>query len=747
MTVDIGTTTHFRTCPLCEATCGLEITVTDGVVGRIRGDRDDVFSHGFICPKGSTLKQLHADPDRLRAPLVKRDGTFVETTWAEAFAAVDEGLQRTWAAGDRDAVGLYFGNPSVHTVAGGLYNAPFIKAMRTKNVFSASTVDQMPKHVSSGYLFGHPNTIPVPDLDRTDYLLMLGANPHESNGSMTTAPDFPGRMAAIRARGGRIVTVDPRRTKTARASDEHLSIRPGTDALWLAALVTEIAAAGLVDVGDVADHVEGVEATVAALAPFTAESVADHTRIDAATTRRIAHELSAAPTAAVYGRIGTHTTPFGTLASWLVEVLNIVTGNLDRPGGVMFPEAAVSTPTAGRTPGGRGWSAGRWTSRVGGHPEVRSEFPVAALADEISEPGPGQVRALVTVGGNPVRSCPDSARLDEALDGLEFMVSVDIYLNETTRHADVVLPPPSPLAKPHYDFAFLGLAIRNVVNYSPPIHPADHPTEPGMDEHEIMARLILIANGLGADADPRLVDEALIAGMATRAGIDPESAAAERAHLPPIEAMLDLMLRHGPYEGLDIETLRAAPHGIDLGPLRPRIPEILRTVSGRVEVAAPPLLADVERLERVLAAPPDDHLLLVGRRHLRSNNSWMHNIEVLVKGRPRCTLQIHPADAAATGVIDGASARVSSDTGDVEALVEVTDDIAVGTVSLPHGWGHGVAGAEGRVAARTTGVNSNELTSDRFTDPLSGNARLNAIPVTVEPVPALIDPRARIETN
>jgi anaerobic selenocysteine-containing dehydrogenase len=725
-----GDTTHFRTCPLCEATCGLELTVRDGSVVRIRGDRDDVFSHGFICPKGTTLGKLHDDPDRLRTPLVRRDGVLVEATWDEAFAAVAEGLGRIWADGDRDAVAVYLGNPTAHSLAGAMFAGPLIKALGTKNVFSASTVDQMPKHVSSAYLFGNPNAIPVPDLDRTDYLLMLGANPFESNGSLCTAPDFPGRMAAIRERGGRIVTVDPRRTKTAEASDEHLAIRPGSDALWLAALVTEVARAGRVDLGDVADHVDGVSAALAVLAPFDAESVAAHTRIDADTTRRIARELADAPSAAVYGRIGTHTTEFGTLASWLVELANLVTGNLDRPGGAMFPTSAVGAPTAGRTPGGRGFTAGRWRSRVGGHPEIKGEMPVAALAEEIETPGPGQVRALVTSGGNPVRSCPNSARLDAALGSLEFMVSVDIYLNETTRHAHVVLPSPSALAKPHLDIAFYGLSVRNVVNYSPPLHPADDPSEPGMDEHDILARLALIAGGMGPDADPSMLTSMMLTTLADRAGLDVDAELAAAEGRPPVEAMLDLMLRTGPYD-LTLQQLLDAPHGIDLGPLEPRLPGMLRTASGKVEVAPPALIDDVARLAAVLDTAPDERLLLVGRRHLRSNNSWMHNIEVLVKGRPRCTLQLHPDDAASRGLVDGGPALVRSDTGQLDATVEVTDRIAPGTVSLPHGWGHGVDGTRGEVAARTDGVNSNELTGDQAIDPLSGNARLNAIPVEV----------------
>lgn len=731
-------TTHFRTCPLCEATCGLEITVRDGAVTRIRGDRDDVFSKGFICPKGSTLKQLHADPDRLRTPLIKRDGVHVEATWDEAWAAVAEGLGRIWADGDRDAVALYLGNPSAHTLAGTLYGGQLIKAFNTRNVYTASTVDQMPKHVSSGLMFGNAGAMPVPDLDRTDYLLMLGANPYESNGSLCTAPDFPGRMAAIRERGGRIVVVDPRRTKSAAAADEHLAIRPGSDALWLAALVTEISRAGLVDLGALADDALGATDAVVALEAFDAESVEAHTRIPAEVTRRIARDFAESPTAVCYGRIGTHTTELGTLASWLADLLNALTGNLDSPGGAMFPRPAASAPPKRRPPGeprppGRGFQIGRWRSRVSGHPEVRGEMPVAALAEEILTPGPGQVRALVTNSGNPVRSCPDSRRMDEALASLEFMVSVDIYLNETTRHADVILPSPSPLAKPHFDLAFHGLSVRNVVNYSPPLHGPDADGEPGMDEHDVVAKLVAIASGLGADAEPATVHGLMLAGLAQRGGLDPEQAAADRAHLGPVEAILDVMVQTGPYEGLSIETLLAHPHGIDLGPLEPRIDEVLRTTSAMVELFPDEIAGDLARMVDLLAETPDDSLLLVGRRHLRSNNSWMHNIDVLVKGKDRCTLLVHPDDAGAAGISDGGDVTVTSSAGEVVATAEVTDEVSPGTVSLPHGWGHGVDGTRGQVAAGTNGVNSNVLTSVDVIDPLSGNARLNGIPVTVAP--------------
>ena len=731
-----GTETHIRTCPLCEATCGLEITLKEGAITRIRGDRQDVFSKGFICPKGSTLKQLHLDPDRVRTPLIKRNGEFVAASWEEAFEAVAAGFGKIWDAGNRDAIAMYLGNPTAHSMAGAMFAAPLIKAMQTKNLFSASTVDQMPKHVSSGFLFGGPNSIPVPDLDRTDYLLMLGANPLESNGSICTAPDFPGRLQAIRARGGKVVTVDPRRTKTADASDEYLPIRPGSDALWLAALVTEINVAGLVDPGRLSEMLDGLSETLELLAPFTADSVAAHTRISAADTKRIACELAKAPTAAVYGRIGTHTTEYGTLASWLVEVLNIITGNLDSVGGAMFPEPAFGPPTTGRTPGGRGFSTGRWVSRVSSHPEVRGELPVAALAEEIDTPGPGQVRGLLTSGGNPVRSCPNSERLNAAFSELDFMVSIDIYINETTRHADVILPSPSALAKPHFDFAFYGLSVRNIANYSPPLHDADDPSEPGMDEHEIFARLTLIASGLGAAADPEMMYSIMLQTVAERGGLnaEEEEAAARAASYTGVEAILDLMLRTGPYEDLDLAALLASPHGIDLGPLKPRLPELLRTASGRVEMAPLAITADLPRLLSFLEAVPDDRLLLVGRRHLRSNNSWMHNIGVLVKGKQRCTLQLNPVDASDLGILDGQDASLQTETGQVVALVEITDEVAIGTVSLPHGWGHNEPGAVGAIAAATPGVNSNLLTGDQFIDPLSGNARLNAIPVTVHAV-------------
>ncbi|MGH8991417.1 MAG: molybdopterin-dependent oxidoreductase, partial [Acidimicrobiia bacterium] len=491
--------TAFRTCPLCEAGCGLEIALAGPTVTRIRGDRDDVFSHGYICPKGSSLKALHEDPDRLRTPLVRADGRLEEAGWEEAFAVVDRRLGEVIAAHGRPALAAYVGNPNVHNLAGQLYLRPLLRALGTRNIFSASTVDQRPKEISAGLMFGSQLSVPVPDVDRTDHLLILGANPFDSNGSLATAPDWPGRLEALRSRGGRLVVVDPRTTRTAREADEHVAIRPGTDAQLLMGMVHVLFAEGLVDLGPAAAHVKGVDVVERLARPFTPEVTGRVAGVDPGTVAHLARDLAAAATAAVYGRIGTTTVEFGTLTSWLVDVLNVLTGNLDRPGGAMFAMAAAGAAnTRGRPGTGRGVTLGRWSSRVRGLPESFGELPVVCLAEEIDTPGEGQVRALVTVAGNPVLSTPNAGRLDAALAGLDFMVSVDTYVNETTRHADVILPVPDPLQRGHYDLFLLQLALRNVANYSPPTLPRD----PGMpDEWETLSRLALIAGGAGAGAD------------------------------------------------------------------------------------------------------------------------------------------------------------------------------------------------------------------------------------------------------
>jgi anaerobic selenocysteine-containing dehydrogenase len=689
----------YTTCPLCEATCGLELTVSQGRVVGARGDRDDPFSKGFVCPKGAVIGQLDADPDRLRTPRVRRDGKLVPATWDEAFAAVHEGLTRIIEAHGRDAVALYQGNPNVHTIAGSLFGGQLRRALGSRNLFTASTVDQMPKHVACGYLFGSPMAIPVPDVDRADHLLLLGADPYTSNGSLWTAPDLPGRLAALRARGGRLVVVDPRRTRTARAADRHVPIRPGTDAFLLLAMTHELFARELVNLGALEPHVSGVADVRRLVETFPPEAVEAACGIDAATIRELTAELAAAGRAAVYGRIGTTTVAHGTVASWLVDVLNVLTGNLDRPGGAMFPLPAHSRRGTGS---GAGFATGRWHSRVRGLPEVLGEFPAVTLADEILTPGEGQVRALVTIAGNPVLSLPNSDRLDTAIAGLEFMVCVDPYVNATTRHADVILPPPPHSQQAHYDMAFYHFAVRNVARYSPPAVPL---APDALDESDIILRLVAILSGRGPDV--------------------PTDGPAEARRI------IDKRLRSGPY-GLSLDRLLAQPHGVDLGPLEPRIPEILRTRSGRIELCPEPIAAQVSTME---PAPPEPgSFVVIGRRHLRTNNSWMHNLPALTKGRPLCTLQVNRGDAARLGLTEGGPARVTSRVGVVELTVEVTDDIAPGVVSIPHGFGHDLPGVEMSVArGEPAGVNTNVLTDDLHIDPLSGNAVLNGVPVRVGP--------------
>ncbi|MEU0525632.1 molybdopterin oxidoreductase family protein [Streptomyces niveus] len=736
--------TALRVCPLCEATCGLTLTIEGTRVTGARGDRDDVFSKGFICPKGASFAELDADPDRLRTPLIRVNGELREATWDEAFDLIAARLPALAEEHGANSVGVVLGNPNVHTMAGALYPPLLLRVLRTRNLFTASTLDQMPKHVSSGLLFGDAFAIPVPDLDRTGHLLLLGANPLDSNGSLCTAPDFPGKLKALRGRGGTLTVVDPRRTRTAKIADRHLAIRPGTDALLLAALVHVLFDERLTDPGALAGHLEGLDELRAATADFTPEAVAAACDLDAGEIRTLARELAAAPAAAVYGRIGSCTVEYGTLASWLIDVLNILTGNLDRPGGALFPLSA--TDPAPRPAGpGKGFALGRWASRVGGHPEAKGELPIAVLAEEIETPGEGRIRAVIALAANPVLSAPDGSRLDRALDGLDFMVSVDPYLNETSRHADVVLPPPPPSQSAHFDFAFNGFAVRNQARYSPPAVPLAAGL---MDECEILARLVLAVGGLHG-ADPAAVDDQVIDRTLTKAvddplspvhGRDAKELAAEITHTGGPQRRLDLMLRLGPYgdgfgadpAGLTLDRLVDRPHGVDLGPLGPRIPGLLRTRSGRVELFPAPIAADLPRLRDALARRPAS-LVLVGRRHLRSNNSWMHNVPTLNGGSNRCTVHVHPEDAERLGLADGAAARVSTEAGEITIPVEITDTVRTGVVSVPHGWGHDRPGTRMAVAHARPGVNVNQLLDGSRRDPLSGTSVLNGFPVELAP--------------
>ncbi|MCY0938955.1 molybdopterin-dependent oxidoreductase [Streptomyces sp. H34-S4] len=722
--------TAHRTCPICDAVCGLRIELDDNEkVLSVRGDADDPLSKGYICPKGASLGRIDEDPDRLRVPMIRTGDQWREAGWDEAFEAVEQGLMGVIDRHGRQSVAAYFGNPTFHTMGGIFYRGPLSQSLGTTNLYSAGTIDQLPKHVAVGLMFGSGTAISVPDLDRTEYLLILGANPAESHGSLCAAPDFPGRLKALRARGGKIVVVDPRRTRTADLADEHLFVRPGTDSLLLFALVHTLLAEDLVTLRV---ETEGLEELRAHARPFTPAAVAPVCGVPAGDIVRLARELAAAPAAAVYTRMGTSTADFGTLTQWLVDVVNTLTGNLDRPGGVMFPKPATLEMPWGPRP----FTSGRWHSRVKNYPEAMGELPVATLADEIETPGEGQVRALISIAGNLALSAPNGPRLADALGDLEFMVCVDPYLNETTKYADVILPPPRMMQMPHYDLLLLTVTVRNYTRFSPPVLPL----EPGqLSEAEIMARLSLIAAGAGAHADPAQLDEAVIGqllGIGTQIPGSPfhgmeltEARALLEGDSGP-ELMLDAMLRLGPY-GLSLPELRRNPNGLDLGPLEPRLAEVIDTESGAVRLAPVELDPEIERLGARLVTPTAP-MLLIGRRQLRSNNSWLHNVPSLVGGSNRCTLHIHPDDVARLGL--DTHARVTSATGDLVVAIEPNEAIMPGVVSLPHGWGH--AGSAQRTAAAHPGVNANALTDDSTIDALSGNAVFNGAPVTVAPAPA-----------
>lgn len=703
---------HHRACNLCEAICGLAITVEDNQIVDIRGDAQDPLSRGHICPKAVALQDIHNDPDRLRHPMRRTDDGWQRIPWDEAFDLAVDGLRRVQGEHGNSAVGVYLGNPNVHNYGSMLFGPPLLRSLRTPNRFSATSVDQLPHHLAAYSMFGHQLLIPIPDLDRTDFLLVLGGNPAVSNGSLMTAPDIKKRLKAIRQRGGRIVVVDPRRTETAKLADEHFFVRPGSDALLLAAFVHTVFDEDLVAPGTSDALIDGLDTVWEHLRPFSPEAVADAVGIEAAEIRRLVREFCTAPTAVCYGRLGVSVHEFGSLCQWLIHVFNIVSGNLDRPGGALFTKPAVDVINRGHG----GGSFGRWRSRVRGLPEFGGELPVATLAEEILTPGEGQIRALVTSAGNPVLSTPNGRQLDKALEGLEFMVSIDLYINETTRHAHLILPPTAALEHDHYDLVFHALAVRNTARYSPAVfEPAEDTRHDWQIFHALRQRLDQ-RRGLKA----RL--ERFSTGRMGPAGL------------------LDLGLRQGPYgaginplgNGLTLKRLRENPHGVDLGPLEPSLPGRLKTKSGRIDLVPELLLRDLPRLRESLHRPVPD-LVVIGRRQVRSNNSWMHNYPRLMRGKDRCTLLIHPDDAARLGVTDAQIVRVRSRVGSIEAPVEVTDTMMPGVVSLPHGFGHSLPGTEVNVASAHPGVSLNDLTDDQRIDALSGNAALTGVPVTVMP--------------
>ncbi|NKF22367.1 molybdopterin oxidoreductase family protein [Solimonas marina] len=725
---------HYGACNLCEAICGLEFRVRDGRIVSIRGDEQDPLSRGHICPKAVALQDLHEDPDRLRRPQKRVGDQWQEIGWEQALDEVADRLAAIHRAHGGQAIGGYMGNPSVHNWGIMTHSSALFGPLKTRSRFSATSVDQLPHQLVSYWLYGHQLMVAVPDIDRSQMILMLGANPLASNGSLWTVPDVRKRIKAMQARGGRLIVVDPRHTETAEIADAHHFIRPGGDAALLLALLQVIFAENLARPGRLADFCDGLEDAAHRVAPFTPERAAAVCGIDADTIRALARELVASPAAAVYGRMGVSTQAHGTLCQWAIAALNIVTGNLDRPGGMMFPHPAMDLI---KGPGSKPGHYDAWRSRVRGLPEFGGELPVAALAEEILTPGDGQIRALVTIAGNPVLSTPNGRQLEQALGTLDFMVAIDCYRNETTRFADYILPPTGGLEHDHYDLIFHHFAMRNTAKYSPAIFAKP---EGALHDWQIFA-------GLGRRLRARL-GSGRSKPMLQRLSARLRAEVAER--LPP-HWLLDQALKRGPYgkgrpQRLSLKALRAAPHGIDLGALREALPRRLCHRERRIALLNDALRAELQRYDRVLAelqtqAPRDGELWLIGRRHVRSNNSWMHNAQRLVKGKPRHQLYMHPADLEARGLLDGQRVRIASRVGEIDVEVMATEQIMRGVVSLPHGWGHARPGVQQRVAQAHAGQSANDLTDDRYLDRLSGNAALNGVPVQVMAVRDDLAPR------
>ena len=695
---------------LCEAVCGLTVEVEGDSAGRVRGDPDDPFSRGHICPKAAAIVDVQDDPDRIRAPQRREGGRWQAVSWKAALDEAGTRLAEVQREHGRSAVGVYLGNPTVHSYSALLATPFFNRALGTRARFSATSVDQLPHMLAALEMFGHQVLLPVPDVDRTRFFLVLGANPLASNGSLMTAGGISRRLDDLRKRGGKLVVVDPRRTETAAAADQHLAIRPGSDALLLLAMLQVLFEEERVGLRHLAPFTDGLGLLRDAAARFPPEEVAAYTGVGASAIRDLARDFASAPAAVAYGRVGTCTQEFGGLSAWLIVALNAVTGNLDREGGFMFATPAADLVALASRTGNRG-HFGRWRSRVRGLPEFGGELPAATLAEEIDTPGKGRIRALVTFAGNPVLSTPNGARLDRALAGLEYMVSIDLYRNETTRHANLILPTSFGFERDHYDLAFYALAVRNAARYAKPLRPPP----PGVrGDFQVLLDLALAVRRQGGGRP----------GWALGAWLRAARMLGERR-------LLDLLLRFGPHR-LSLRKLEQSPHGIDLGPLRPQLPA--RLGGRRLRLAPDVFLRDLDRLASVLTRPATNGLVLIGRRALRSNNSWMHNSLRLVKGPPGCVLLMHPADAAVRGLKKGESARVESRVGSVEVPVEVTGDVMPGVVSLPHGWGHVRDGAALSVAAAHAGASLNDLTDEQSLDALSGNAAFNGVPVTVTKV-------------
>ena len=746
-----GTKSHYI-CPNCEAICGLELAVEDNKVIDIRGNKDDLMSLGHVCPKGVALMELNDDPDRLRTPMVRKNGRLAPTGWHEAFTIIDEKLSAVRQKHGKESVAFYVGNAALGSTAFDLGFPILYEALGTPYLFTANSVDALPKLLTCSKMYGDDYTNPVPDIDRTRYLLIIGANPMISNGSLWLATNFRKRLRDLEARNGKLVVIDPRRTETAKMADRHYHIRPGQDQYFLLGLLHVIFRDGLSQTDDIASYISGLDEIEALAKSVSLRQVSDTCGVDMPTIRTVAHELAKAENAGVYGRVGTTTQKYGTVVSWLIEVINIVTGNLDKPGGMMFAKApAFSANTRGKPGIGEPLPKSTFRTRVRNMPAVCGELPVACLAEEIETPGDGQIRALITMCGNPVSSAPNSERLDKALAQLEFALSFDIYINETSRHADVILPGTPTFEKCYYGGFSAQYAVRNIVRFSPALFKSP---EGWVSDWDALLQVSAIASGFGVQDEKGLqaMEDEMIREMLSEAaadeysvarGIDVDSAMRRLSDQRGVERVIDAGFRVGPYgdgfganpDGLTLDRIASQPDGVDLGALQPRLPEVLRTPSGKIELAPATFLEQARALlDTPGQSPARGELLLIGRRQQRSINSWGHNVDILAKGSFRCTLQVHPEDAKRLSLEHRRPASLSTSTGKVETLVEITEDMMPGVVSMPHGWGHNKEDMQLNIAQLQPGANYNALTDDMNLDTLSGTAALNAVPVQVAPI-------------
>ncbi len=702
------TQTHFRTCNLCEAMCGIQIKHQKGKILSIKGDKNDPFSKGYICPKATALQDLYEDPDRLRTPLERTKDGWKELSWPDALDKVANGITKLQKKHGDNSLGIYLGNPNVHNMGSMLTARHLLTGLKSRSRFSATSIDQLPHHIVCMHLFGHMLRIPVPDINRTQHMLIIGANPLASNGSIMTAANVRQKIKDIRTRQGKVVVIDPRRTETADVADEHHFIRPGSDILLLLAMLNEIYEQGFAKESQASALTDELDKIKDLAQGYTPDKVAVLTGIPSEEIKRLVKEYCQAKSAVLYGRMGVSVQEFGLLSQYLIMLINLVTGRIDVEGGLMFPNPAVDVVNSS----GPGY-LGKRKTRVRQLPDFNGDFPVVAMSEEMLTPGEGQIKGFINIAGNPVLSTPNGKKLESALEKLDFMVSIDYYLNETSKHANIILPPVSPLERDHYDVTFHGLAVHNTSKYSP----------------------ALFKTPKGQKGDWQISLE-LAKRLDKKASFSTKLNRFLTNLLGP-KFLLDQGLKRSLYKGLSLKTLKKNPHGIDLGPLKPLLPNAIKHKDKRIKLNVDFYKSDLERVQATFnidAPQPSADILLIGRRHVRSNNSWLHNSQRLVKGKPRCTLMLHPELAQQQGIKEGDLIKVTSRVGSVEITAQVTDELMPGVVSIPHGWGHNRKGIRQVIAQKHAGVSVNDLTDESLIDTLSGNAAVNGVPVVLEVV-------------